>query len=1041
MKVKSVGTMYRTLQRPVNLSLVKGLSDLKPVDQSTKKTVSNLIDLIVKNSLNFTVPSSIELGINEFFGSDQTYVYLLSGNEQHLICSSEGKTIPFQNSIILQTFKSKDVKYLSAPMTDPNFSIAFDPSTESTLYIPIIDSSNFSKGVIVTTRKNGFSTHDVKKAKSFVHRFKLYYSVLFDNEESKLPQNESLVTIKNFFCCRDIDLYKKDGNSRFKYNKDKQTFIPVKEVGACEFALENNLQEVYQNVRDAETFLATADGDVDEPVLIQTFQTNNGTITYALVLRGKTNHSFFSTIDCRKLEAISVLLSLQYEMENKLDTDSPNEEQNNAEEEEEDPRTKYYNRLQALLSVAEVIFGMLDLDELLPTIMEKACSLLKTERCSLFILDKTKNELYTRYQGGLEKSIRIKNGVGIAGYTSSTGNCVNITDAYSDPRFDKTSDKQTGFKTNTLLTVPIYDNRGEIAGVTEMINRLDGKAFDEEDIKMMVAFNVFCGISIDNANLYSTSLDLMNHLRGFIQATNVIGQEGKLSSIVKNLLETMGGVVAAKYSVAYEYDNETDTFTKITSIGKYPKTLKRIQQAIDERQSQLYTIQNDDPIFGKETPEQAATSSTASVDASFKLKKMSSTIKMNSFINEEKNTSVKQVLAFPLFTNEQTIIGAIELGTDNVILPEDVKLMTCFTVYAALSIEKEKLHQVAEHGAAETNLMNHLSEEEKQSSEIPEFFKIDPSKTETLFAINFDAPRWDGVGHFRVIFYLVNSFGLMEHFKIPNEVFLHFLYEISSTYNKVPYHNWRHAVDVTQFVSYQLRLSGVDKILTKLELLSLIIAAICHDANHDGFTNVFNEKAETPLGILFKNQSVMETHHCQVAIQITSKEECNIFQNLSNEEYTQVWTTIISLILATDMARHHASLQRANERMDNGPLDNDDPKDRHQMMELILKCADISNVSRPFELADKWCDVLCEEFFRQGDLEKTSGMEYTSPLNDRAHLDKPKSQIGFYTFVCLPLFQTAARAMPALQVNVDQINSNLSVWKSRLVVPPEAGNT
>ena len=115
--------------------------------------------------------------------------------------------------------------------------------------------------------------------------------------------------------------------------------------------------------------------------------------------------------------------------------------------------------------------------------------------------------------------------------------------------------------------------------------------------------------------------------------------------------------------------------------------------------------------------------------------------------------------------------------------------------------------------------------------------------------------------------------------------------------------------------------------------------------------------------------------------------------------------------------------------MDKGGYDFENPESRLKVMQLILKCADISNVSRPFELADKWCDVLCEEFFRQGDLEMANGMEYTSPLNDREHLDKPKSQIGFYTFVCLPLYQAAARVFPELEVNVQQVQSNLKVWK------------
>jgi hypothetical protein len=245
----------------------------------------------------------------------------------------------------------------------------------------------------------------------------------------------------------------------------------------------------------------------------------------------------------------------------------------------------------------------------------------------------------------------------------------------------------------------------------------------------------------------------------------------------------------------------------------------------------------------------------------------------------------------------------------------------------------------------------------------------------------------------------------------------------------VPYHNWRHACDVTQFVCYEVKLASMDDVLTKFELLAITVSSICHDANHDGFTNVFNVKAETPLGILFKNQSVMETHHCTVSIGIISKEPCNIFASLQGGDYKKMWTLIIQLILITDMAKHFEFLKNLNAELDKGPLDMENYDHRLALMQAMLKCGDISNVSRPFELADKWCDVLCEEFFRQGDLEMATGMEYTSPLNDREHLDKPKSQIGFYTFVCLPLYQVGARALPALQANVDQVKSNLAVWK------------
>ena len=142
-----------------------------------------------------------------------------------------------------------------------------------------------------------------------------------------------------------------------------------------------------------------------------------------------------------------------------------------------------------------------------------------------------------------------------------------------------------------------------------------------------------------------------------------------------------------------------------------------------------------------------------------------------------------------------------------------------------------------------------------------------------------------------------------------------------------------------------------------------------------------------------------------------------------------MWMTIISLILSTDMAKHFEILKNFNAIMDAGEFSMENKDHRILLMQLLLKTADISNVSRPFDIANRWCDILCEEFFRQGDLEMAQGMEYTSDLNDKAHLDKPKSQIGFYTFVCLPLYQALARAFPQLSVNVKSVQSNLAIWK------------
>jgi hypothetical protein len=217
-----------------------------------------------------------------------------------------------------------------------------------------------------------------------------------------------------------------------------------------------------------------------------------------------------------------------------------------------------------------------------------------------------------------------------------------------------------------------------------------------------------------------------------------------------------------------------------------------------------------------------------------------------------------------------------------------------------------------------------------------------------------------------------------------------------------------------------------------LELLGICVAGISHDAGHEGFNNVYNVNCQTPLGILFKDQSVMEMYHCTVIIRIMSQPECNIFHAISGRDLKRLWFWIVRMILATDMAHHFKLVKQANDTMDAGPINLSNPVHRLLAMTMLMKVSDVSNVCRPFEIADKWCDVLCEEFWRQGDMELAEGLAVSSPLNERGTGNKPKGQIGFYNFVCIPLYQAVARIFPELEVNLDAVKANLARWKELL---------
>jgi hypothetical protein len=175
---------------------------------------------------------------------------------------------------------------------------------------------------------------------------------------------------------------------------------------------------------------------------------------------------------------------------------------------------------------------------------------------------------------------------------------------------------------------------------------------------------------------------------------------------------------------------------------------------------------------------------------------------------------------------------------------------------------------------------------------------------------------------------------------------------------------------------------------------------------------------------------------------------------MSREEQDQARRLMIELVLATDVARHFPLLSIFNAKIAAGNLDLDKTEDLSLLLQMLLKCADISNSGKPsaisflhppflffsapplsehlfflsfFLLSSalrqalylQWVDRITEEFFKQGDREKALGLPL-SPFMDRATPKIPKSQINFIEFVCAPAwsfgcFRECARQLALLE--------------------------
>ncbi|XP_015239867.1 high affinity cAMP-specific 3',5'-cyclic phosphodiesterase 7A isoform X2 [Cyprinodon tularosa] len=276
---------------------------------------------------------------------------------------------------------------------------------------------------------------------------------------------------------------------------------------------------------------------------------------------------------------------------------------------------------------------------------------------------------------------------------------------------------------------------------------------------------------------------------------------------------------------------------------------------------------------------------------------------------------------------------------------------------------------------------------------------------------NFDIFLFDkltnGNSLITLTIHLLNQYGLVDLFQLDMVKLWRFLVLVQEDYhNDNPYHNSVHAADVTQAMYCYLQEPMLAKSLTSYDILLGILAAATHDLDHPGVNQPFLIKSDHYLATLYRNTSVLENHHWKSAVGLLR--ETGLFSHLPAEDSMNMERELGSLILATDISRQNDYLSRFRTHLDQESLCLSNASHRHFALQMALKCADICNPCRPWELSKQWSEKVTEEFFQQGDIEKKHKLE-VSPLCDREKNTISNIQIGFMTYVAEPLFGEWAR--------------------------------
>ncbi|KAJ8012951.1 hypothetical protein DPEC_G00048220 [Dallia pectoralis] len=251
-----------------------------------------------------------------------------------------------------------------------------------------------------------------------------------------------------------------------------------------------------------------------------------------------------------------------------------------------------------------------------------------------------------------------------------------------------------------------------------------------------------------------------------------------------------------------------------------------------------------------------------------------------------------------------------------------------------------------------------------------------------------------------LVYELLTRYDLINRFRIPVSSLVAFVeaLEVGYSKHKNPYHNLIHAADVTQTAHYLMLHTGIMHWLTELEILAMVFAAAIHDFEHTGTTNNFHIQTRSEVAILYNDRSVLENHHVSAAYRLMQDDEMNILVNLPKDDWRELRTLVIEMVMSTDMSCHFQQIKTMR-----NSIQQPEGVDKAKALSLMLHAADISHPAKAWKLHYRWTQALMEEFFRQGDKEVQLGLPF-SPLCDRKATMIAQSQIGFIDFIVEPTF-------------------------------------
>nr|XP_060635617.1 dual 3',5'-cyclic-AMP and -GMP phosphodiesterase 11A isoform X1 [Anolis sagrei ordinatus] len=715
---------------------------------------------------------------------------------------------------------------------------------------------------------------------------------------------------------------------------------------------------------------------------------------------------------------------------------------------------KQHNERQFFLELVKDISNELDLRALSYKVLIFVCLLVDADRGSLFLVEAAagKKSLVSKVfdvhagtpllpccccGGGPEDAdeVQVPWGKGIIGYVAEHGQTVNLPDAYQDRRFNDEIDKLTGYKTKSLLCMPIRNSDGEIIGVAQAINKTPGGApFTDDDEKVMEMYLPFCGIAISNAQLFAASRKEYDRSRALLEVVNDLFEEQTdLEKIVKKIMHRAQTLLKCeRCSVLLLEDIESPVvkFTKSFELMS-PKCSADADNSFKDSLEKTSSSYSDWLVNNSIAELVASTGLPVNISDAYQ------DPRFDAEADQISGFHIRSVLCVPIWNSSHQIIGVAQVlnRLDGKPFDDaDQRLFEAFVIFCGLGINNTIMYdQVKKSWAKQSVALDVLSYHATCSKTEVDKFKAAnlPLVTELgIDDIHFDDFSLDMDAMITAALRMFMELGMVQKFKIDYETLCRWLLTVRKNYRMVLYHNWRHAFNVCQLMFAMLTTAGFQEILTEIEILALIVGCLCHDLDHRGTNNAFQAKIGSALAQLYGTSATLEHHHFNHAVMIIQSEGHNIFANLSSKDYSDLMQLLKKSILATDLTLYFEKRAEFFELVNKGDYNWNIKSQREIFRSMLMTACDLGAATKPWEISRQVAELVTSEFFEQGDRERSELKLTPSAIFDRNRKDElPRLQLEWIDSICMPLYQVLVKVNGKLKPMLDSVVVNRRNWE------------